>query len=117
VRVGLSPRYALSALGAVHPLISDNGDVSIAIPVTQQLSSLVTLEMTANDVRFLENRSPGRIVSVDVPPFEALSNNGRMTVEVINVQYCSIMTVEVMNVPYCSRMTVEVMIVLYCHSD
>lgn len=82
VRLGLSPLYALSALGAVHPLIADNGDVSIAIPVTQQLSSLVALEMSADDVRFLENRSPGRIVAVDVAPFEALSSNGRMTVEV-----------------------------------
>lgn len=82
MKLGLSPRYALSSLGAVHPLIADNGDVSIAIPVTQQLSSLVTLEMTADDVRFLENKSPGRIVAVDVPPFEALSADGRMTVEV-----------------------------------
>lgn len=52
--------------------------------VNQILSSVVSLELNADQIRYLVNRSPGKIVSAVVPTFEAVSRNGNMAVTVQN---------------------------------
>lgn len=52
--------------------------------VNQILSSVVSLELNADQVRYLVNRSPGKILSAVVPTFEAVSRNGNMLVVVQN---------------------------------
>ncbi|CAI7925839.1 unnamed protein product, partial [Closterium sp. NIES-54] len=61
-----------------------NGSLSIALVVTQRLNSLITLEIAADDVTFIKNRSPGRIVSVAAPLFEAMSSEGRVDIRIAN---------------------------------
>ncbi|CAI5513237.1 unnamed protein product [Closterium sp. Naga37s-1] len=84
VAQGLDPIYALSSLGPITTLESPNGSLSIALVVTQRLNSLITLEIAADDVTFIKNRSPGRIVSVAAPLFEAMSSEGRVDIRIAN---------------------------------
>ncbi|CAI5526353.1 unnamed protein product [Closterium sp. Naga37s-1] len=84
VAQGLDPIHALSSLGPITTLESPNGSLSIALVVTQRLNSLITLEIAADDVTFIKNRSPGRIVSVAVPLFEAMSSEGRVNIRIAN---------------------------------
>ncbi|CAI5951715.1 unnamed protein product [Closterium sp. NIES-64] len=84
VAQGLDPIHALSSLGPITTLESPNGSLSIALVVTQRLNSLITLEIAADDVTFIKNRSPGRIVSVAAPLFEAMSSEGRVDIKVTN---------------------------------
>ncbi|CAI7830183.1 unnamed protein product, partial [Closterium sp. NIES-53] len=84
VAQGLDPIHALSSLGPISTLESPNGSLSIALVVTQRLNSLITLEIAADDVTFIKNRSPGRIVSVAAPLFEAMSSEGRVDIRIAN---------------------------------
>ena len=45
---------------------------------------MITLEVYADDIRFITNRSPGQIVYARVAGFEALSGDGVVSVAVIN---------------------------------
>lgn len=47
-------------------------------------TSLLTLEFTADDVSFVENRSPGRIVEALIEDFLALGGSGILTVVIQN---------------------------------
>lgn len=50
-------------------------------------SSLVTLTLNADDIRYIVNRSPGEILSLLVKDFEALSRNGHVEIIVGNTGY------------------------------
>lgn len=52
--------------------------------INQVQDSVVTLEVYADDIRFITNRSPGRIAYARIAGFEALSGDGVVSVAVIN---------------------------------
>eukprot|EP00850_Spirogloea_muscicola_P007694 SM000039S14524 [mRNA] locus=s39:595544:600916:+ [translate_table: standard] len=81
---GDTPLYALTAMGAVSPYIAGDGNLSIAIVVDQILNSLVTLELNADNITYLVNKSPGHIINATLPDFEAISSSGKMVVLVRN---------------------------------
>eukprot|EP00850_Spirogloea_muscicola_P008924 SM000049S16695 [mRNA] locus=s49:93424:102369:+ [translate_table: standard] len=81
---GDTPLYALTAMGAVSPHIAGDGNLSIAIVVDQILNSLVTLELNADNITYLVNKSPGQIINATLPDFEAISSSGKMVVLVRN---------------------------------
>jgi hypothetical protein len=64
-------------------LLQSSG-LKLQFVVNQILSSVVSLELNADQVRYLVNRSPGKILSAVVPTFEAVSRNGNMLVVVQN---------------------------------
>ena len=47
--------------------------------------SLITLEFTANDISFVENRSPGRIVESLIEDFLALGGSATLTTKIQNM--------------------------------
>ncbi len=47
--------------------------------------TLITLVFTADDISYVENRSPGRIVEALIEDFLALSGSGRLTVVIQNI--------------------------------
>ncbi|KAF8655096.1 hypothetical protein HU200_061227 [Digitaria exilis] len=65
-----------------HP---NAGVHSFSVGVTEALSSNLLLELHADDIEYFYQRSPGKIISIDVPPFEALSQIGNATVTTKNI--------------------------------
>ncbi|KAK4262727.1 hypothetical protein QN277_028252 [Acacia crassicarpa] len=60
-----------------HP---NAGTHSFSIGITEVLNTNLVIELSANDVEYVYQRSPGKIVSVSVPTFEALSQSGVATI-------------------------------------
>ncbi|ESW30455.1 hypothetical protein PHAVU_002G154300 [Phaseolus vulgaris] len=52
------------------------GSYSFSIGITEVLNTNLVLELSANDVEYVYQRSPGKITSVSVPTFEALTQFG-----------------------------------------
>ncbi|XP_061337271.1 protein HAPLESS 2 [Gastrolobium bilobum] len=60
------------------------GSYSFSIGITEVLNTNLVLELSANDVEYVYQRSPGKIVSVSVPTFEALTQFGVATITTKN---------------------------------
>ncbi|GAQ85247.1 hypothetical protein KFL_002260030 [Klebsormidium nitens] len=83
VAAGLVPQYLVSGYG-ISTGAADSSGLKLKFVVNQILSSVVSLELNADEARYLVNRSPGKIVSAVVPTFEAVSRNGNMAITVQN---------------------------------
>ncbi|KAL3681912.1 hypothetical protein R1sor_024868 [Riccia sorocarpa] len=77
---GLRPFYSVVQYGNA---IYDSEALKVQAPDT--MTSVITVEMAADNIRFLTNRSPGKIQKAEVKSFEALSRNGVLTVELRNI--------------------------------
>ncbi|TKY70911.1 HAPLESS 2 [Spatholobus suberectus] len=64
-----------------HP---NAGSYSFSIGITEVLNTNLVLELSANDVEYVYQRSPGKIISVSVPTFEALTQFGVASVTTKN---------------------------------
>ncbi|KHN07934.1 hypothetical protein glysoja_045436 [Glycine soja] len=60
------------------------GSYSFSIGITEVLNTNLVLELSANDVEYVYQRSPGKIISVSVPTFEALTQFGVATITTKN---------------------------------
>ncbi|GMJ03876.1 GENERATIVE CELL-SPECIFIC 1, HAPLESS 2 [Hibiscus trionum] len=60
------------------------GSRSFSIGVTEVLNTNLLIELRADDIDFVFQRSPGKIMSVTVPTFEALTQFGVATITVMN---------------------------------
>ncbi|XP_039011345.1 protein HAPLESS 2-like [Hibiscus syriacus] len=60
------------------------GSHSFSIGVTEVLNTNLLIELRADDIDFVFQRSPGKIMSVKVPTFEALTQFGVATIMVTN---------------------------------
>ncbi|XP_039005257.1 protein HAPLESS 2-like [Hibiscus syriacus] len=60
------------------------GSRSFSIGVTEVLNTNLLIELRADDIDFVFQRSPGKIMSVKVPTFEALTQFGVATIMVTN---------------------------------
>ncbi|PKI65310.1 hypothetical protein CRG98_014274 [Punica granatum] len=65
-----------------HP---NAGTHSFSIGVTEVLNTNLLIELSADDIEYVYQRSPGKILSVTIPTFEALSQFGVATVTIQNV--------------------------------
>eukprot|EP00929_Paragymnodinium_shiwhaense_P071397 TRINITY_DN36301_c0_g1_i1.p1 TRINITY_DN36301_c0_g1~~TRINITY_DN36301_c0_g1_i1.p1 ORF type:complete len:655 (+),score=112.87 TRINITY_DN36301_c0_g1_i1:63-2027(+) len=61
-----------------------SGDRFLACTMKQRHTTLLRLEVTAEDAMFVKNVASGNIVRVNVPPFEALSGGGEVNVSVVS---------------------------------
>ncbi|KAF8670317.1 hypothetical protein HU200_050860 [Digitaria exilis] len=64
-----------------HP---NAGVHSFSVGVTEALVSSLVLELRADDIEYFYHRSPGKIISIDVETFEALSQVGNAKVTTKN---------------------------------
>lgn len=83
---GRAEQHMVPSFGAfshVYAAESANHYIAYAWPGMQ--ASVVTLEMAADDVRFITNNAPGEIDMAEVDDFEALSSDGRLVVRFTNV--------------------------------
>ncbi|TKW30682.1 hypothetical protein SEVIR_2G054000v4 [Setaria viridis] len=65
-----------------HP---NAGAHSFSVGVTEALSSNLLLELSADDIEYSYQRSPGKIMGIDVATFEALSQVGTAKVTTMNI--------------------------------
>ncbi|KAK6274792.1 hypothetical protein POUND7_004501 [Theobroma cacao] len=66
-----------------HPL-QNAGSHSFSIGVTEVLNTNLLVELRADDIDYVFQRSPGKIISVTVPTFEALTQFGVATITARN---------------------------------
>ncbi|KDO63546.1 hypothetical protein CISIN_1g005351mg [Citrus sinensis] len=64
-----------------HP---NAGSHSFSIGVTEVLNSNLLIELRADDIEYVYQRSPGKIISVIIPTFEALTQFGVATITTQN---------------------------------
>ncbi|EXC34108.1 hypothetical protein L484_010566 [Morus notabilis] len=64
-----------------HP---NAGTHSFSIGVTEVLNTNLLIELSADDVEYVYQRSPGKILSINIPTFEALSQFGVATIKTKN---------------------------------
>ncbi|CAM8916074.1 unnamed protein product [Rhodiola kirilowii] len=65
-----------------HP---NAGSHSFSIGITEAVSSNLLIELSADDIEYVYQRSPGKILSITIPTFEALTQFGTATVTVRNI--------------------------------
>ncbi|CAN6580718.1 unnamed protein product [Malus baccata var. baccata] len=64
-----------------HP---NAGTHSFSIGVTEVVNTNLLIELSADDVEYVYQRSPGKILSINVPTFEALTQFGTATITTTN---------------------------------
>ncbi|XP_057487000.1 protein HAPLESS 2-like [Actinidia eriantha] len=65
-----------------HP---NSGSHSFSIGITEVLNTNLLIELSADDIEYVYQRSPGKILSITVPTFEALTQFGTATVTTKNI--------------------------------
>ncbi|KAJ7944873.1 protein HAPLESS 2 [Quillaja saponaria] len=65
-----------------HP---NAGTHSFSIGITEVLNTNLVIELSADDVDYVYQRSPGKILSVSIPKFEALTQFGVATIATKNI--------------------------------
>ncbi|KAL6180595.1 hypothetical protein ACLB2K_047256 [Fragaria x ananassa] len=64
-----------------HP---NAGTHSFSIGVTEVINTNLLIELSADDVEYVYQRSPGKILSINIPTFEALTQFGTATITAKN---------------------------------
>ncbi|KAH7864143.1 hypothetical protein Vadar_026305 [Vaccinium darrowii] len=65
-----------------HP---NPGSHSFSIGITEVLNTNLLVELSADDIEYVYQRSPGKILSITVPTFEALTQFGTATITTKNI--------------------------------
>ncbi|KAL7610752.1 hypothetical protein Lser_V15G09825 [Lactuca serriola] len=65
-----------------HP---NAGSQSFSIGITEVLNSNLLIELSADDIEFVYQRSPGKIERITIPNFEALTQFGTATITARNI--------------------------------
>jgi hypothetical protein len=85
---GRRGRYMVHNFGKVHSTKYDSNtneiDYQLNFIADSIQRSLIVITLQADDIRFIVNRSPGRIIEAFIDPFEALSTNGLLNVFIQN---------------------------------
>ncbi|CAN4077796.1 unnamed protein product [Withania somnifera] len=65
-----------------HP---NAGSHALSIGITEVLNTNLLIELNADDIEFVYQRSPGKILSITIPTFEALTQSGTATITTKNI--------------------------------
>jgi Male gamete fusion factor len=84
-QLGERPEYLLRGLGDFEEVIDKENQRYLSMRLDQIQASVVTLEVAADNIRYITSVSPGRILEAYVDEFEAQSRNGLLRVHVTNV--------------------------------
>ncbi|KAI4315374.1 hypothetical protein L6164_028190 [Bauhinia variegata] len=79
-----SPLYAVEGRFERINQHPNAGTHSFSIGITEVLNTNLVIELSADDVDYVYQRSPGKILSVSIPTFEALTQFGIATVSTKN---------------------------------
>ncbi|CAN8247321.1 unnamed protein product [Cochlearia groenlandica] len=60
-----------------HP---NAGNLSFSLGITETINSNLLIELSADDIEYVFQRSPGEIVNISIPTFEALAHFGVATI-------------------------------------
>lgn len=61
------------------------GSLAFSIGITEVLNSNLLIELSADDIDYVYQRSPGKILAITVPTFEALTQFGTATITTQNI--------------------------------
>jgi hypothetical protein len=86
IKSGQGPNYLLQAYGTpvVSPGNSTNSPYSLRFYLTSSGASLLNVEMSADNLKFISTVSPGKILNAMVDTFTSLSRSGNMVITVKN---------------------------------
>ncbi|KAL2551005.1 Protein HAPLESS 2 [Forsythia ovata] len=65
-----------------HP---DAGSRAFSVGITEVLNTNILVEFSADDIEFVYQRSPGKILGITIPTFEALTQFGTATITTKNI--------------------------------
>nr|XP_033517639.1 protein HAPLESS 2 isoform X5 [Nicotiana tomentosiformis] len=65
-----------------HP---NAGSHAFSIGITEVLNTNLLIELNADDIEYVYQRSPGKIISITIPTFEALTQFGTATITTKNI--------------------------------
>ncbi|XP_009782609.1 protein HAPLESS 2-like isoform X1 [Nicotiana tabacum] len=65
-----------------HP---NAGSHAFSIGITEVLNTNLLIELNADDIEYVYQRSPGKIISITIPTFEALTQFGSATITTKNI--------------------------------
>ncbi|KAL2544019.1 Protein HAPLESS 2 [Forsythia ovata] len=65
-----------------HP---DAGSRAFSVGITEVLNTNILVELSADDIEFVYQRSPGKILGITIPTFEALTQFGTATITTKNI--------------------------------
>uniref|UniRef100_A0A3Q7HTV9 Generative cell specific-1/HAP2 domain-containing protein n=1 Tax=Solanum lycopersicum TaxID=4081 RepID=A0A3Q7HTV9_SOLLC len=69
-----------------HPVTFQNaGSHAFSIGITEVLNTNLLIELNADDIEYVYQRSPGKILSITIPTFEALTQFGTATITTKNI--------------------------------
>ncbi|KAJ4456558.1 putative Hapless 2 [Paratrimastix pyriformis] len=83
LEAGGLPQYFVSAYFSPE-LFQDGDDIFLGYTPTNMQRSVVTLTIKADDMQFVTNRSPGKIVEASLPAFESLTQ-GSCSAKIRNI--------------------------------
>ncbi|KAF2076654.1 hypothetical protein CYY_002024 [Polysphondylium violaceum] len=84
VKKGLKPKYLIFGLGQVG-VVEIEKYRHLSVQYAQPHTTLLSIVVTADDLQFVVNISPGKIIRADVKTFEAMSIDGTLTVDIKNI--------------------------------
>ncbi|XP_020114821.1 protein HAPLESS 2 isoform X1 [Ananas comosus] len=61
------------------------GSHSFSVGITEVLNTNLLIELSADDIEYVYQRSPGKIISINIPTFEALTQFGTATIMTKNI--------------------------------
>ncbi|KAK3027550.1 hypothetical protein RJ639_042319 [Escallonia herrerae] len=70
---------------SLYSCMQNAGSHSFSIGLTEVLSTNLLIELSADDIEYVYQRSPGKILSINVPTFEALTQFGTATITTKNI--------------------------------
>ncbi|KAH6809146.1 hapless 2 [Perilla frutescens var. frutescens] len=78
ITIKKSAAYALYELTYIQNLL-DAGSHAFSIGMTEVINSNLLIELTADDMEYVYQRSPGKILDIIVPTFEACKVGVQLT--------------------------------------
>uniref|UniRef100_A0A0A9GV63 HAP2 n=1 Tax=Arundo donax TaxID=35708 RepID=A0A0A9GV63_ARUDO len=85
VNMSLPPQYIVEGKFQRINQHPGAGVHTFSVGVTEGLNSNLLLELSADDIEYVYQRSPGKIISINVPTFEALTQVGTAKVTTKNI--------------------------------
>ncbi|KAK6783268.1 hypothetical protein RDI58_021065 [Solanum bulbocastanum] len=69
----------------IYKYLQNAGSHAFSIGITEVLNTNLLIELNADDIEYVYQRSPGKILSITIPTFEALTQFGTATVTTKNI--------------------------------
>ncbi|TMW89790.1 hypothetical protein EJD97_016629 [Solanum chilense] len=69
----------------IYKYLQNAGSHAFSIGITEVLNTNLLIELNADDIEYVYQRSPGKILSITIPTFEALTQFGTATITTKNI--------------------------------